>query len=402
MDRQEKDGLEKRHPIADVAARFTHLRPRGAHLVGRCPFHDDHDPSFTVDNATGTWRCWSQCAVGGDVIDLVGYSMYRGAWNSRDVSMFKEALARLEGNALPPVRQSIPAEWRERKRVGKPIELGLTAQLVLHAAARLYHTTLLAMGRDPGTPYAYLAGRGFSDETIRDELVGYAAGDRLGPALVAGGLSRQAAIETHLLVAGREFLAGRIIFVERDRKGRVLHMIGRKFAPWLNDSARKYLNLKEIAKPLHGWGRLDRRRSDVPVLLVESPPDRLTAVQWGYHALAVIGTGLKEDQAVMLSRLQRPKVIVPHNDGGTGLQAARLWVDRIGEGAIVLLPEDIKDLNELGARPDGEAVFRDVLRKGGWHFQADPDAKPDVFAEKVPVATKDTRPHRGTLGAVTG
>lgn len=35
------------------------------------PAHADNHPSFTVDTVRGRFRCWSQCARGGDVIDLV-------------------------------------------------------------------------------------------------------------------------------------------------------------------------------------------------------------------------------------------------------------------------------------------------------------------------------------------
>lgn len=42
----------------------------------RCPFHNDHNPSFTVYIHTNTFRCWAGCNDGksGDVIDLVRLS----------------------------------------------------------------------------------------------------------------------------------------------------------------------------------------------------------------------------------------------------------------------------------------------------------------------------------------
>jgi hypothetical protein len=44
---------------------FTYLCPN--------PSHPDHHPSFTVSEGPGgwRWRCWSQCARGGDALDLV-------------------------------------------------------------------------------------------------------------------------------------------------------------------------------------------------------------------------------------------------------------------------------------------------------------------------------------------
>jgi DNA primase len=298
---------------------------------------------------------------------LVGYASHHHAWNSRDKEMFKEALRCLTGGDLPPRRRVVPSDWRDPV-AWRRIELSPQVQMVLHTAARLYHTTLLARGRGPDTPYAYLRERGFADEMIHQEAIGYAEGDLLGPALAANGLTRAQAAEINLLDPEhqhREFLAGRIVFVERDRPGRVLHLIGRAFAPWLRADAPKYLSLKEMTKPLYGYARLDKRESPYPVVLVESPPDAITVRQWGFDALANIGTMMKIEHAVLLGRLRRPLVFVPHNDGGPGLTSARRWKELIGHGETAMLPEDVKDLNELGTREGGEAEFQSVIRRLG-------------------------------------
>jgi DNA primase len=39
-------------------------------LMGRCPFHDDHTPSFGVTPSKNLWNCLAGCG-GGDVIELV-------------------------------------------------------------------------------------------------------------------------------------------------------------------------------------------------------------------------------------------------------------------------------------------------------------------------------------------
>lgn len=358
--------VKRRYPLAEMVARYVpNLKHTGAHLLGCCPFHPDRNPSFAVHLPTETWRCYSAaCDCGGDVIDLVGRAHFGPSWNSRDKAMFKEALGLLTGNALPPLRQVIPATWRDARQ-WRPIEMTPRAQLVLHLAARLYHTTLLKLGSGPSSPQAYLQQRGFDRACLRAEGLGYASGELLGPALVVSGLSRAQAAELNLLTGQhhqREFLAGRIVFVDRDRQGRVLHLIGRAFAPWLSDEAPKYLSLKDLSKPLYGYARLDKRPSQRPVVLVESPPDAITARQWGWDALACVGAHLKEEHAVLLGRLRRPLLIVPHNDGGTGLGAAQRWLERIGHGHIALLPDAVKDLNELGQQPDGAAMFRELVQ----------------------------------------
>jgi DNA primase len=376
--RTQIDEIKHQHPIQEVAARYLELRHSGDRLIGHCPFHDDRCPSFSIHLPTETWSCFAaSCDLSGDVIDFVGQMHYGGTWNSRDKTMFKEALRQLEGD-LPPLRRIIPETWRNPS-AWRPVELSPQTQMLLHTAARLYYTSLIALDREPGTPYAYLREREFKDETIRREVIGYASGDLLGPALAACGFTRAAAAEANLLDSNRrdrEFMAGRIVFMEFDRTGRVLHLIGRAFAPWISREAPKYLSLKELAKPLYGYARLDKRESDTPVLLVESPPDAITARQWGFDALANIGSKMKREHAVLLGRLRRPIVILPHNDEPklnqkdelqiAGWAAAERWQELIGQGAIVPLPKSIKDLNDLGKVPDGEAEFVALMKRHGF------------------------------------
>jgi DNA primase len=62
--------LKAKIRIAAVVSRFVELRPAGERLVGRCPFHEDNSPSFSVFPATGTYYCFG-CGAHGDVISFV-------------------------------------------------------------------------------------------------------------------------------------------------------------------------------------------------------------------------------------------------------------------------------------------------------------------------------------------
>src|SRR5271170_4818313 len=42
----------------------------GVNLMGKCPFHDDHTPSFGVTPSKNLWNCLAGCG-GGDTIQLV-------------------------------------------------------------------------------------------------------------------------------------------------------------------------------------------------------------------------------------------------------------------------------------------------------------------------------------------
>ena len=52
-----------------VKASGVVLRRRGEELMGLCPFHDDHHPSFGANDAENYWHCFAGCG-GGSVIDF--------------------------------------------------------------------------------------------------------------------------------------------------------------------------------------------------------------------------------------------------------------------------------------------------------------------------------------------
>lgn len=56
--------------LAVVRSYGVELRQRGGYLTGRCPFHDDKEPSFAVYPKTQTFKCYG-CGSGGDVVDFV-------------------------------------------------------------------------------------------------------------------------------------------------------------------------------------------------------------------------------------------------------------------------------------------------------------------------------------------
>lgn len=66
-------------PVLSLASRLTELKTsdhgRGRWYVGKCPFHDDQNPSFWVDVQRGLWGCRAGCGRG-DVINL--WAKYRG------------------------------------------------------------------------------------------------------------------------------------------------------------------------------------------------------------------------------------------------------------------------------------------------------------------------------------
>lgn len=62
--------IKARYPLSSIVGQIVQLRRAGNEWEGLCPFHDDHDPSFYV-NDDGGYYCHACGARGGDVIQFV-------------------------------------------------------------------------------------------------------------------------------------------------------------------------------------------------------------------------------------------------------------------------------------------------------------------------------------------
>jgi hypothetical protein len=65
------DRIKQAMPVRQFVLRYVELTPRG---IGLCPLHDDHHPSFAVNNEGNYWKCFAGCG-GGSVIDF--YMLYQ-------------------------------------------------------------------------------------------------------------------------------------------------------------------------------------------------------------------------------------------------------------------------------------------------------------------------------------
>lgn len=91
-------GIRASNPIADTVGRYIELRKRGGEYIGRCPFHNDSNPSFAVVPRKEKAFC-NACGWHGDVIDFVA------EFESVEPS---EACRRLGAGELPNDRPALP------------------------------------------------------------------------------------------------------------------------------------------------------------------------------------------------------------------------------------------------------------------------------------------------------
>lgn len=333
--------VKRAFPIDEVVSRYgIELQRVGRALVGRCPFHPDGGrPNLHVYCADGSWYCY-RCCTGGDVITFVMRLEGLG---------FRDAVARLGDGHLRDRTPSPKADWRPAHR-RSPKSLGSGERACLAAATEVYHNRLLT----DGSALRYVEQRGLERPTLDRWRIGYASGDELVPYLRWRRLPVQAAVRLGLLRRdGREVFAGRVV-VPEIRAGQPIWLIGRTLA---DADDPKYLGLPG-AKPLLGW---ESAVGHSIVILVEGIFDWLTLVQWGFPALALVGTHVPGPVLdALATRFARLYLALDADDAGRA--ATEQIVQRLGNRAVPInLPSGVKDVAELAPRSDGRDLFARCL-----------------------------------------
>ena len=70
ISRQSVDAVIHAAQIDEVVGDYIALKKRGSNLLGRCPFHDEKTPSFTVSPTKGIYKCFG-CGKAGNSVSFL-------------------------------------------------------------------------------------------------------------------------------------------------------------------------------------------------------------------------------------------------------------------------------------------------------------------------------------------
>jgi DNA primase len=347
--------------IVAIVSQTTQLRKVGAQWVGRCPFHADNSPSFSVNANTNVYYCFG-CGVQGDVITYV---------QEREGLGFPEAVEWLAAKANISLRYTDRQQGENRRQRDRLIE-------VMGRAVDWYHERLLT-GPDAGPARSYLRGRGLEGEVVREFKLGWAP-DSWDEACKALALDEKTARDTGLgkrNSRGRlqDHFRGRILFPIADDQGRPIGFGGRILPGGERPGNQgKYQNTAET--PLYTKSRvlygLDRAKkaivADDTVVICEGYTDVIAFHRNGVPlAVASCGTSLTDEHVKLLRRFARRFVLAFDADSAGQAAAERFYrweQDHDLEVAVADLPpgQDPGDLaqsdpSRLAAAVEGARPF---------------------------------------------
>jgi DNA primase len=282
--------------MVEVVSGRTSLRKAGARYSGRCPFHEERTPSFSVNPADKLYHCFG-CGKGGDVITFVRET------ENLDFAEAVEWLAeRFRVNL--EYEETSPQLEESRKRRDR-------LHAVLEQATSFYERHLWETAA--GAPVReYLASRGLGETVCREFRLGLSPGSGLAQKAQQKGFTQDELRGAGLTNArGSDYFPPRLMFPLADARGRIVGFQARKLHE--NDPLKgKYVNSPEgelFHKSAILYG-LNLARTAIAkqerAVVVEGNTDVIALRQAGFEpVVASMGTALTDRQLKELQRLSR-------------------------------------------------------------------------------------------------
>ena len=375
------DELKNKNDIIEVAGKYVSLEQRGGNYWGRCPFHHEKTPSFTINPQGQFYYCFG-CHKSGDVISFVM------ELESLDFNDAVKLLAERAKMPLPEVKYDDEKVKEQKKYRERLFE-------VVRETALFYIANLR-------TPQAqkhneYILKRGFNAQTVNKFALGASLnfGD-LPDHLLRKGFSYKEMTDAGVVSVkdGRYYdaLGGRLVIPMINQFNQVIAFSGRllektDFAKYKNTQETPVFSKSNTLFNINNLKKLKNEKGLDGVIVVEGHLDVISLVQAGFpNVVASMGTSLTKDQARILKRYT-DKVLISYDGDFAGQKAAIRGLEILSEEGLEVKVVALPD----GLDPD------DVVKKFGYDGYKDclNNAKPlidfkiDILKKTFDVKTVD-------------
>lgn len=372
------------------------------HNKSLCPFHNDNNPSMTVNPKKNIATCFS-CGATGNVISFV--QKYEKQINNNNLTV-NQAIAKVVEichlnidishlNRQSYDKQYIIGSKKYSKREQELIEVN-------EFLAKLFHYNLTAIDKEPRN---YLYSRNVDDKQIKELNLGYCVkGQFLSMAQKNEKVKKEDLLELGYLRVDdygnlQESFVNRIMFPIQDEKGNVVSFAGRG----IKDEVPKYLHTSESSifkkkELLYNFSNAKTLSYNNELIIVEGFLDVVGARRIGYeNVVATMGVALTPEHLKMIKRNHSSITLALDNDQAGHDAMLRLIPDLLQQGFKV----NVIDISKLGEFKDfgdlskNDIPFQDIQKSkiSGFTFLLDYKYfKEQVFnAEKISLAYKSMK-----------
>ncbi len=331
--------VKDRADIVQIIGETVDLKKSGARFLGRCPFHGEKTPSFSVHPGQQFFHCFG-CGESGDVFSYVM------KYHNLD---FPSALKELAA------RYSITLPEKPRSPEQDRLEKNRKDMFAVSSKAAESYSRYLKASPDAADARAYLKKRGIPLSVQERFGLGYApAVASAGWDFLTGQLHEKehaAALEAGLIVkndrgGAYDRFRDRVLFPIYEISGRVCGFGGRI----IGEGQPKYLNSPESriynkSKLLLGlYQQKDAIRQKNQAIIVEGNFDLVSLVCHGCeNVVAPLGTALTREQLRLLKRYADEVVLLFDGDEAGVKAAVRSVPYFLAEqvaGKVALLPSE--------------------------------------------------------------
>lgn len=345
----EVDEIKQKLDIVDVVGQYVSLKKSGKNYKGLCPFHSEKTPSFMVNQELQIYKCFG-CNEGGDIFSFIekieGY----------DFRQALEILAEKAGVKLTTKPEDANSDNGRKKVLYEINEI----------SKRFYQVLLLKHELGKNALEYLTVKRKLSMETIRKFELGYApnAWGTLNSFLLHKGFTEKDLLKSGIVSPDKferhnnDKFRNRVIFPLTGIDGNVLGFGGRS----IDGREPKYLNTQDttIYHKEHFLYGLDKTRMEIKnqgAVVVEGYMDAISAYQCGIkNVVAICGTALTIPHLKIISRYSKDLTLCFDSDRAgvsATLRAIEMSSDLGLNIKVVILPNDVKDIDELASKkPD--------------------------------------------------
>lgn len=359
----EKERIEAIKRDIDLAAfiesRGIPLKKNGKGYVGLCPFHEDSNPSLSVNPTKNLWQCFG-CGTGGDIIrfvELMDKVSFPAAVKKISESIQSGESYLYLNKSANGIKETSPCAPSSGGQKQKAESLTVKEQKLLARVVGYYQHTLTQDKR--GLDYLQNE-RGIADnQAIKDFGTGFVNGtlpDILPDDEEAITTLKKIGI---LNAKGHETFYNCIVFPLYDNNGGIVNLYGRSI---VEESGVNHLYLPGARTGIINRQAVKRSQT---IILTESVIDALTLYAQGFkNVIPIYGVNglLDEHLSLFKGRIKEAYIIFDSDEAGIkGAEALALRLKEKEIGSyIVSLP--VKDVNVFFKRHTPEEL-ESLLKK---------------------------------------
>ncbi len=301
--------------IVEIISNYVSLTPRGKNYFGICPFHDDNNPSMSVNRDKKIYKCFS-CGATGTVFKFV--------MDYENIS-FLEAVKKVADSAGISVDIGAIPKLKNHSKLHEIYDLSLKFYL---------NNINTSAGKEARE---YLKSRGINDAIIKEFQIGLALDGKDALAkLLFKKFDEKDIMKSGLVNKNAygflDLFYGRIMFPLCDLKGNVVAYSGRIYN---REDNSKYFNTweTEIFKKgelLYNYHRAkDSARLNNQIIVMEGFMDVIRAYSIGItNVVATMGTAVTKEQAILIKKMAK-EVILCFDGDEAGAHATMACADEL-------------------------------------------------------------------------